>query len=266
MTFRRLLKYWFYNSLPGFAGRFPYYRTTVYFPPGAQVFRAICELGSFEPDVVDWLTRLARPETTVFDVGANIGLMAIPVLRSCPGCRVASFEPSPSSLPYLRRTAGGSEFGERWLVMGKALSHTAGERDFTVGSPEDALYEGFKSAARIPGARTVRIPVSTLDAEWTALGRPPVSVVKIDVEGAEGEVLEGAAELLAQARPALLLEWYEPYLAAYGTDSASLLTLASTLDYQAFTVPAGVHVGDPLTLRVQMMACQNFLLLPRERA
>lgn len=262
MPLRRRAKYWLYTAVPGFAGRFPYYGTPVHFPPGAPVFRALCEHGGFEPEIIDRLVRLARPDTTVFDVGANIGLMAIPVLRACGSCRVVSFEPSPNSLPFLRRTVRGSGFAGRWQVAEVALAGAPGEMAFTIGRPADALFEGFKSGDRIAGARTITVPVSTLDREWRALGSPPVSVVKIDVEGAEGLVLAGAAELLAEQRPAVLLEWHQPYLDRFGTPARALLEVAGGAGYQLFTVPGGVPVRDAATLAVQMMACQNFLLMP----
>jgi FkbM family methyltransferase len=187
--------------------------------------------------------------------------MAIPVLRHCHSCRVVSFEPSPNSLSCLKQTVRDAGFGERWVVTEKALSDRPGELDFTVGSPEDALFEGFKSGDRIAGARTIPVQVSTLDAEWRALGRPPVSAVKIDVEGAEQQVLDGGRALLAEQRPAVLLEWHEAYLQRFATPVTALLDVARTYRYQIFTVPHGVPVADAAALRVQMMACQNFLLL-----
>ncbi len=98
----------------------------------------------------------------MLDVGANIGLMAIPVLRVCPTCRVVSFEPSPNSLPFLKRTVAASLWSERWTVVGKGLSNSEGELDFAIGDPKNALFEGFKSGGRLVGGRLVRVPVSTL--------------------------------------------------------------------------------------------------------
>jgi FkbM family methyltransferase len=264
MTFKRRLKYFLYNFIPGLAGRFPYYGNTVHFPAGAPVFREICERGAFEPDIIDRLCKLARPGTTIFDVGANIGLMAIPVLRGCDTCRVVSFEPSPNSLPYLQATARASTFADRWMVRGVALSSMPGELDFTIGRPEDALFEGFNSASAIANVRVIKVKVSTVDEEWRALDRPTVSVIKIDVEGAEGGVLGGASELLAAQRPAVLLEWHESYLSRFGTAVGSLLTIANRFGYQLFTIPAGVPVNDGTALRVQMLSCQNYLLMPKE--
>ena len=265
MTLRRRAKYWLYNSVPGFAGRFPYYGSSVHFPPGAPIFRVICEQGGFEPEIVERLVKLARPGTTVFDVGANLGLMAIPVLRACESCRVVSFEPSPNSLRFLRQTKRDSTFGDRWQVIEKALAGAAGELDFVVGRPADALFEGFKSH-HIPNAKTIKVPVSTLDDEWRAMGAPAVSAVKIDVEGAEDQVLDGASAMLSAERPALVLEWHDSYLQRFDTPPGRLLAIASSYGYQIFTVPHGIEVRDAAALLVQMMACQNFLLLPREPA
>jgi FkbM family methyltransferase len=265
MTFKRRVKYLLYNFVPGLAGRFRYYGSTVHFPVGAPVFREICERGAFEPEVIERLCKLAKPATTVFDVGANIGLMAIPVLRGCDTCRVVSFEPSPNSLPYLRNTARDAAFGDRWVVHDVALAASPGELDFTIGKPDDALFEGFNSSSRIANARVIKVKVSTVDDEWRALGRPRVSVIKIDVEGAEGGVLDGAAAVLAAEKPAIVFEWHEPYLSRFATRPDSILALANRFGYELFTIPAGVHVQGSASLAVQMLACQNFLLVTKEQ-
>ena len=262
LPLRRLAKYWLYTAVPGFAGRFPYYGTTVHFPPRAPLFRVICQNGRFEPEVIDRLIQLARPETTVFDVGANLGLMAIPILQACGSCRVVSFEPSPNSLPFLRQTMSTAPFRDRWTLIDKALSDHTGELDFTVGRPEDALFEGFKSGDRIAGARTIPVKVSTLDDEWRALGQPRVSAVKIDVEGAEGRVLEGGRQLFRHHKPAVIIEWHHDFLARFGESPDHLIGFAEAMDYRVFSIPYGIPITTADALRVSMFECTNFLLLP----
>lgn len=258
---RKHLKHFLFDRVPGFAGRIPYYGTTVHFPRGAGALWALCERGVFEPEIVSRLVRLARPDTTVFDVGANIGLMAVPVLRSCPGVRLVSFEPSPTTLPFLQRTAAGSDFHDRWTIVATGLLDRAGELDFVVGRPQDDLFEGFGSGDRIAGSHSIRVPVSTLDLEWDRLGRPNVSLIKIDVEGAEGRVLDGATALVQACHPAVVLEWHEPYLRRFETPPAHLVAFAKQHGYRIYTIPAGVPVDDDRTLAIQMFDCQNFLLV-----
>ncbi len=261
LRLRTLAKYWLYNAVPGFAGRYPYFGTRVHFPKDALLLYAVCDQGVFEPDIAARMVKLARPNSTVFDVGANLGLMSIPVLQACSTCQVVAFEPSPSSLPFLRRTVAESAYRDRWIVAGTALAERPGELDFTVGSSQDALYEGFRSGDRIVGGRTVRVPVTTLDAEWRQLGEPEVSLVKIDVEGAEGGVLHGSRAVIERCRPAILVEWFAPYLGRFGTPPSDLLRFAAAFGYRVFSVPTGVPVDDARALTVQMMDCQNFLLL-----
>lgn len=262
-SLRAHLKYRLYNAVPGFAGRVPFHGVTLHTPPDSLALWAVCADGGFEPEVVRRLVAFTRPGTLMFDVGGNAGLMAIPVLRQVPGSRVVSFEPSPTSLPWLERTARESEFRDRWAIAAKALSDEAGEADFAVGGARDAFYEGFKSHERIAGGRSVRVQVSTLDAEWAALGRPEVSVIKIDVEGAEGLVLRGASEVLRSQRPSIVLEWNAAYLRRFDTAAGDLLTLAREFDYRIFTIPGGVPVDDDCALRVQLIGCDNFLLVAR---
>jgi FkbM family methyltransferase len=262
MSFRKRFKRWLYGSCPGFAGSFPYCGVEVFFPPGSNSFYAACEQGIYEADIARLLQRLARPGTHMFDVGGNIGLMAIPVLQHCPGCTVVSFEPSPSSLPYLRCTILGSGCADRWSLVERALADRAGELDFIVGAPEDSLYEGFRSSGRLADERVLKVPVSTLDEEWKRLGRPEVSVVKIDVEGAEGLVFEGGHELLDACRPHVILEWHAGYLRAFGRETEDLLGMAERHGYGIFTIPHGVPVADARALGVQTLTCSNFLLSP----
>src|ERR1041384_390749 len=262
MTFKNRVKRWLYSSCPGFAGRFPYLGAQVCFPKGATIFDVVCQQGIYELEIVQRLRKLVRPGTFYFDIGANLGLMAIPVLQECPTCRVVSFEPSPSSLPFLQRTISESAYADRWCVVAKALSHQSGELDFDVGLPKDALCEGFMSAKRMMGAHKVKVPVSTLDHEWKQLGRPPVSVIKIDVEGAEGLVLACSREVLKECHPFLILEWYGDYLREFGTPPDRLVEFAHASGYAIYSIPQGVPVGNTRDLAVQMMGCSNYLLAP----
>jgi len=261
MTLRQRAKYLIYNSAPGFSGRFPYYGTNVYFQRSAQSFRVVCASGTYEAEVVNVTTHLVRPNTTMLDVGANIGLMAIPVLRCCPTCQVISFEPSPNSLPYLQRTANESAYADRWRVVGKGVARQAGTLEFAFGAPHEALFEGFKSRERLSHPRVVDVPVESLDDEWRELGSPDVSLVKIDVEGAERGVLEGASDLINARHPSLVIEWQQSYLAGFDTSPDWLLSFAAGFGYRIFSVPGGVPIDEPRTLRMQMMSCYNFALL-----
>ncbi len=260
MRLRQQLKWYLFGPL----GRFRYFGETVFFPPWSISFRAVCEQGIFEHSNIAFLTRHVRPDTFVFDVGANIGLMAIPILHSCPSCSVISFEPSPNVLPFLRKTIGGSSVRQRWTLIEKAVADFEGSTRFAVGDPKASLFDGIRDTERIGGdKRQTEVPVTTLDSVWESKGRPVVSIIKCDVEGGELAVLKGAMQCLQKTKPAVLTEWYAQNLQANHCEPDAILRFCSDIGYRIFSAPAFSEVTDATGLRLQMAVTESFALLPR---
>ena len=262
MRWRAQLKALVYGSAPGIRGQFPYFGTKVHFPRGSLAFRAACEQGIYESEVLRLIEAFARPGTWYFDVGGHLGLMSIPVLASVPDLKVLAFEPSPNVLPYLRRTVRGSRFADRWRVIEKAAGRECGKTRFAVSTPKFGLLEGIRNTGRAPLAGEIEVPLTTLDTEWAAIGRPPVSVIKLDVEGGELDVLEGAKECIRTCRPVVLSEWNGTNIQAYGLARESILAMAKVLNYGLYGVPALNPVTTPIELRATMARTESFLFLP----
>jgi FkbM family methyltransferase len=270
-----LLKKWFYTRCPGVAGAFPYYGTKVYFPRGSVIFDMMLRETVYERANVQLLRELVQPDTHYFDIGANIGLMSIPVLHAMATCRVLSYEPAPSVYSLLHRTAARSPHRGRWTVRSTALGSHVGRSGFFTSNAGAEAYGGFRHTQRGETHVHMEVPVSTVDAEWAALGRPRVSVIKIDVEGAELEVVQGAIDTIKTETPCILLEWNARNLEPYGTPQEALLKLAGSLDYRVFSVPATDFAGmpdgltpvrDQVELEQQMLETESFLLAPRQAA
>jgi FkbM family methyltransferase len=264
MTLRKFVKYCYYNKVPGVAGAFPYYGTRIHFRPGSSLFRVACEQGVYEAANMDLLAGLARPGAWHFDVGANIGLMAAPILARVPECRVLSCEASANVLPYLQKTAAESPHANRWAVLPKAIGARTGTVKFSLNSPDESPYDGMRSTERVSGeCREVEVDLTTIDAEWKRLGSPRVSAIKIDVEGAELDVLKGAAECLQAERAPVLLEWNAENLAAYNCPSENLLKYAGEMGWQLFAMPNLVQIQTPRELAWHMIKTESFFLAPR---
>ena len=263
---RRAFKRWLYGSCPGVAGAFLYFGTRVYFPVGSHIFNLACKQGIYEMQNVFLLQSLIQPNSVYFDVGANIGLMAVPFLVHCQTCRVISFEPSSNSLGYLKRTVAGSEFGDRWQVIGKAVGSAEGELDFCIAPAAEGAFDGFRATSRVSAPETIRVAVTTLDREWEALGKPRVSVIKLDVEGAELAALAGAIACIQAEQPCILVEWNAANLPAYDCPPERLLAFADQIGYQVVAVPSLLPVSNPTLLHLHMQQTENFLLMPAGRA
>lgn len=261
--FRKQLKYWLFNDFYPLRGSFYYYGIKTYFPRGSELFRRVCSEGIYEIENVALILKLMPPNGLLFDVGANIGLMAIPILQSYPDCQAISFEPSPNTLIYLRRTICESNLKERWKLREVVLSDHSGETDLFVHDVAWGAFDSTLQNNRISGEiRKFKVPVKSLDEEWQKLGCPVVSVIKIDVEGAEIAVLNGAKNCILNNRPYILVEWTLLNLKSSKQDPCDLLTLADKLDYTIVTVPRLLYVPNFTTLELYMKETESFLLIP----
>lgn len=249
-------------------GWFRYAGARVYFPPaGTWASTVILSGRAYEPEVAALCLAAAKDETTVFDVGANIGISALPLLMARPNLRVVSLEPSPNTAPYLARTHAGCAHAGRWELVTRAASDRPAKRTpFHVNSPGNDALDGIRDTRRATGGRTVDVETTTLDQEWESRHRPPVSLLKVDVEGAETLVFAGARELLRACRPVILCEWCLANLIAYDTRPTWILDFAAEFGYAVFLLPELVPANDPLVFPFQLTVRENLLLLPRPDA
>lgn len=262
MSLRQHFKHWLYGRCPGFAGVYPYFGSRIHFPKGSLLFRLVCEQGVFESENLNLLRDHTKPGTWLFDVGANIGLMSAPIVAQVPEARVLSFEASPNVLPYLEQTISESPFADRWSLVPKAAGAATGQVSFALSAAEHSVFDGIRSTHRTETVREVTVEMTTVDSEWQRLGSPKVSAIKIDVEGAELDVLRGARTCLEGSCPVLLVEWNPQNLAAYDVDPAALLEFAGTVGYEVFALPHCSAIQSPAALRLHMTRTESFFLAP----
>jgi FkbM family methyltransferase len=160
--------------------------------------------GGFETAEISCAIELAAPATTTFDVGANVGIFSVPLGRAVgPEGLVVAVEPDGTNVRRLRDNLALNSISNVRVVEA-----VAGDRDEVVELllAEDPAYH---SVVKIEGARVAGLTAVEsvrLDRVWGDLGRPAVSFVKIDVEGAEVSVLRGARAMITSTHPSLLLE------------------------------------------------------------
>jgi FkbM family methyltransferase len=262
--FRKKMRKWLFGKCPGFRGAFPYYGTKVYFPKNSIIFNMACDQGTYEHEIVKLLLTIVKPNSYFFDVGANIGLLSIPILFHIESCQVVSFEPSPNALPFLMRTVEESRFRNRWNVIGKVVTDNEGDIKFTISSAAQGAFDGICDTKRLGYTKKIVLPATTLDREWEQMNCPNVSTIKIDVEGADLLVLKGAKKCIQNTQPYILLEWNSLNFAPYNFKSRDLLSFANDIHYKVFSVPHLIPIDDETTLSVQMLKTENFLLVPAE--
>ncbi len=151
---------------------------------------------------------LPGPDAVAMDIGANIGLSALALAALLPEGRVIAAEPAPRTLKALRETVALNGLGARIAIEGVAVAAAAGEAAFNADAEHSAgskiVNEGTMDRAALAH---VTVPVTTLDALVAAHALPRLDLVKVDVEGFEGDVLDGARASIARFRPAFILEF-----------------------------------------------------------
>jgi len=161
-------------------------------------------LGTTEPGVQQALVELLQPGMTFYDVGANMGFFSLIAWRRVgPEGRVVSFEPLPESARTLRHNVGLNA-ARNVEVVEAAVGAEPGRAQLAV-TAESVQAHLAEIDTGTPTLGVVDVEVTAIDAEL-AEGRAAPDVVKIDVEGAEVQVLAGMRETLERHRPALICE------------------------------------------------------------
>lgn len=160
--------------------------------------------GGFEDVECRTLCTYARRGTTVIDVGANVGMMAIPLAQAvgADGLLVA-VEPLIENAARLEANARRGGFQNVMVVIAAASSWDGTAR---LHLATDAAYASTASVQNYATGASREVRALPLDTIWREAGGGEVTVLKIDVEGAEADVIQGAAELLSACRPAVMVE------------------------------------------------------------
>ncbi len=153
-----------------------------------------------EREILERMREHVRPGDNVYDIGANIGMVSLFLAVHQPHGvgLVHSFEPEPVNFDRLRRNIELNDLGDRIIPHAVALGAENGEAELFV---RPGAGEGRHSLASAKGATgSIRIPLATMASFARSSGSTP-DFVKIDVEGAEGQVLQGMEALLPDHRP-----------------------------------------------------------------
>jgi FkbM family methyltransferase len=153
------------------------------------------------PDPVTAL--VARPGDVAIDIGGNLGEWMAPLAATVGReGRVYVFEPVPVLADALARTARINGFAATVEIVPSAVADATGKAAFnmTMAAGGDGALSGLS-----PGGGDT-VPTVTLDDFTAERGLGRLDLVKIDVEGAERRVLEGAGKTLAALKPRLVFE------------------------------------------------------------
>jgi FkbM family methyltransferase len=156
--------------------------------------------GTYEIDRLRALAIATTQGSVVYDVGANVGIYSLLAsLQVGPTGMVYAFEPQERNLQYLHRHMKLNHV-QNCIIFETAVGNTEATRRFSAASWDFSM-------GRLSPQGEILVPSTTLDScIYGEKGLRPPNILKIDVEGAEFEVLEGASRTLTEFHPKVFLE------------------------------------------------------------
>ncbi len=151
------------------------------------------------------IMRAGPKSTLIVDAGASSGIFSLAAARYFPRAHIHAFEPSPRNQILARRNIRRNHVTERVHLYPVGLWNCAGEFAFH-------SHGAMSSFEKVSAAQGVSFDepakVVTLDSWAEKIGCEKLDVIKMDIEGAEIEALQGAQETIRHFRPEILLQAY----------------------------------------------------------
>ncbi len=209
----------------------------VYVYLGNDVSRCLFIVGCIEPNEFAFLDSVIEPGMVFVDAGANDGLYSLFASRRV-GAEGAVLAIEPSDREF-KRLQANIRLNALTNVRTRqvALSNRNGQGTLRIAGYE---HEGHNTLgaflhASVECVRTEQVVLQQLDDLLDQEGLQCVSLIKLDVEGAECSAFEGARRTLTTSRPLLLLELSDAALRCQGSSDEKVLALLRTFDYDIYT-------------------------------
>jgi FkbM family methyltransferase len=181
--------------------------------------KILCNLGSFiewnvyfrgyyDPNLSMALKHLAQQGMVIADVGANVGAYTLLLAKQAgTDGRVLAFEPNPEVYRRLVLNIQANGFQDRVSLSRLALSQAAGIA--TLHVPRKAFHHRGIASLHVYSKELtdeVEVEVGTLDEQAIRLGAYKLDLIKVDTEGNDSSVLQGAMDTISKHMPVIIFE------------------------------------------------------------
>jgi FkbM family methyltransferase len=214
-----------------------------------------------EPPVSIALARRVSSATVFADIGGHIGYYSCIAAAVNRNAQVFCFEMSHNLLPLIEANLVENHFDNVTIVHAAVAEQTK-----LVSYEADSLRGSLAmDISTPPNKETVKrayIETVTLDDFFTALGLMP-DLMKIDVQGAEMDVLRGGRKVIGKQHPTIFLELHPTHLVNFGSTVDDVLNFLKSYDYSLYKFSDHRTAGAPerlpdqpqFTKREEMILC-----------
>jgi len=207
----------------------------VFAPRRNRIGRALYEHGIWEPEVTGAIRALVKPGMVIFDIGGDAGYHSLLFAKATgESGHVIIFEPIPLAQERISENLQLNGFTHARL-FGLALGRTRGS--FVLEKPfQDSRINVEKKSA---SPEDIAVEVHRLDDLADSEKLPPADLIKIDVEGAEFDVLCGMENFVQRHHPSFVIELHPDMLPRFGATVADVINWLTERGYTLTALDAG---------------------------
>jgi FkbM family methyltransferase len=218
---------------------------------------------NFENAEWRFVERFLAPGMTVLDIGAHHGFYSLLAsMKVGSSGRVVAFEPSPREREKLLRNLSLNGCSNV-QVEDCALADAAGQQELILVDSSNSGCNSLRQPNVADSTSLVAVRVATLDGYLAQHPLPPLDFIKLDAEGAELAILQGARTMLeSRPRPLIQCELEEIRTQPWGYHPRDVVALLDTMGYCWFQAQSG---GALRPVEDKNAVDGNFLAVPEER-
>jgi FkbM family methyltransferase len=221
--------------------------------------------GSYSSAELSWMGQVIKKDWVFFDIGANKGEFSLFAAKRLTQGKVIAFEPVPSLCAELQQNILLNHFQQVRVVckglsdcQGEAIIYNAREKydnEWNLGTY--SIYQGNKTNTAFG-----KIELMVLDDFVKSENMERLDLMKIDIEGAEWKMLQGARETIARFKPLILVELNAETTAAAGYTPIDILDFLKGFGYRFRIIK---RYGRTAELREDRLGkFQNVLCIPED--
>jgi len=232
--------------------------------PHVELCRSLFVTGTYEPNEFVYLSDILKPGMVFIDAGASLGLYSL-FASTLVGEEGAVLAVEPSRRDF-QRLKENTELNHRKNIrlMPIGLSNVSSDRDLLLADEMHSGQNTFGGFA-YPGVQDIgrqRVRVERLDDLVQKEKFKRVDVIKMDTEGHELFVLQGARETIERFKPVLLVELVDRSLSLQGCSSDQVWDLLIKMGYQIFQFDAAT--GLPVAAEKKPFYQENIVAIKRK--
>lgn len=188
----------------------------------------------FEPRTVEIIKKYLSEKGNFLDIGANIGYFSLIASRRIgKEGTVYAFEPTPNTISRLKKNISLNNLCNIEVIE-KAVSNKAGIVIFK--TPSASIRNSGRSSMRDIEEHYITLNVETVTIDSMLNSFKKISLIKMDIEGAEGLALEGMEGLINRDRPVIIMELSDKYLKQMGYSGELVLAFLRDKKYKVYDV------------------------------